>query len=108
MLHKFNTTDFFENHADIFYFRIVDRVATYRLQTKSLYLDKDGNISMWKSSGSVNNYEPTIDRTKEGNRTSFINMAEDERHYAVYPMSKDAVKYDNSNATNANIKKFSS
>ena len=27
----FDTKDFFENQADIFFFRIVDRVATYRL-----------------------------------------------------------------------------
>lgn len=27
----FDAKDYFENHADIFFFRIVDRVATYRL-----------------------------------------------------------------------------
>jgi hypothetical protein len=47
ILRNFDKTQFFQDHADIFYLRIVDRGATYGLQNKSLYLDYEGKISMW-------------------------------------------------------------
>ena len=110
-LKSFNKTEFFTEQADIFYFRIVDRVATYRLQTKSLYLDSDGNISMWKATG--NSISEPYKSVKSGNRTSFINTPENEKHFVIYPMSKDAVKFmeqvnltDRSNQTD--LRKFSS
>ena len=86
----FDAKDYFENHADIFFFRIVDRVATYRLQTKSLFLDQEGRVSMWQTSGPL--YPDSTNKDERfKSRDSFINQPEDQRNYAIYPMSKDAV-----------------
>ena len=49
ILRSFDKAKFFQEEADVFYFRIVDRGATYGLQNKSLYLDKDGKVSMWQA-----------------------------------------------------------
>jgi|LakMenEpi03Oct11_1017367.scaffolds.fasta_scaffold40017_1 hypothetical protein len=66
---------------------------------------------MWKTSGHLKDYEPMTSSDSRSNRQNFINTPEDLRHYVVYPMSKDAVKYIeamNLNQTDEPAKNFSS
>ena len=57
-------------------------------------MDSEGSVSMWRSSGHVKDYENSSIRDPlPGNRVSFINLPEEEKNYAIYPMSKNAVKY---------------